>query len=214
MSQFYKVLKADPLGDPYTPNFQGAKPTQTYWCQLEGVDKDVSIGKQVRDDGQAALFPGQHVYGDLMYAKSQRGTEYWKFKSAKVPEGVTRPADSPAQATAQAATGMPPVQPGAVVGDGVPGWAVPLYNMVEYIYKEMKKMDSDAQPEVVSHTATTEGSAEQLPDVPAKVEQVGGEPLDEETKKTLDDIFTPPETPEDVTPEEPAAEPEPPTKEK
>lgn len=198
MSQFYKVLKADPLGDPYTPNFQGAKPTQTYWCQFEGVDKDVSVGKQVRDDGAPALVPGQQIYGDLMYAKSQKGTEYWKFKSAKVPEGVTRPADSPAQATAQQATGQQPIQ--GVVGDGIPGWAVPLYNMVEYIYKEMKKMDADNPDNNPDAAPAPEPE-------PAKgVEQVGGEPLDEETKKTLDDIFTP-ETPDDV-PTDDAPEPE------
>lgn len=183
MSQFYKVLKADPLGEPYTPNFTGAKPTQTYWSQLEGVDKDVSIGKQVREDGSPALVSGQHIYGDLMYAKSQKGTEYWKFKSAKVPEGVTRPADSPAQAQAQQATGQQP----QMVGDNIPGWAVPLYNMVEYIYKEMKKMDTDAEPEPETPAPAQTG-----------VESLTDEPVDEETKKTLDNIFGQPETPEDV----------------
>lgn len=177
MSQFFKVLKADPLGDPYTPNFQGAKPTQTYWCQFEGVDKDVSVGKQVRDDGAPALVPGQQVYGDLMYAKSQKGTEYWKFKSAKIPEGVERPANTPAQATAQQATG-------SEVGGQVPGWAVPLFNMVEYIYKEMKKMDTEAEDPIVEKQ-----------DAPATTE-VSAEPIDEDTKKTLDDIFGQPEVPE------------------
>lgn len=135
MSQFYKILKADPLGEPYTPSFEGAKATQTFWCQLEGVDKDVSIGKQVPN----VVNPGEHVYGDLVYAKSQKGTEYWKFKSSKVPDGVQRPANTPAQATAQAAVGS----------DVMPAWFTPVYNQINYIYKEMKKMDDggDIEPE-------------------------------------------------------------------
>lgn len=162
MPQFYKVLKADPLGEPYTPNFEGAKATQTFWCQLEGVDKDVSIGKQVPN----TLTPGESIYGDLVYAKSQRGTEYWKFKSSKVPEGVQRPATTPAQATAQQ----------AVQGDGVPAWFVPYGNMIDYIYKEMKKMDAD--------------SPEPAPATPEKVEPLpGSEPLSEEEQTKLDDIF-------------------------
>lgn len=168
MSQFYKILKADPLGDPWESH---GKSIQTWWCQVEDVDKDVSIGKQVGNNLRA----GQHVYGDLMYAKSQKGNEYWKFKSAQVPEGVPRPADSPQQATAQAAVGE--------VGGQVPGWAVPLYNMVEYIYKEMKKMESPADDAPAP--------------APAKaVEQIGGDPIDPETKATLDDIFGKSEEPE------------------
>lgn len=185
MSDFYKILKADPLGDPWTPKVAGAKPIQNYWCQVEGLDKDVSIGKQVREDGQPALFPGQQVYGDLVYAKSQRGTEYWKFKSQQVPEDVERPANTPAQATAQAAT-RPPVDMSATQ----PDWFQPWGNMITYIYNEMKKMDADAPAE--------EPTPEPVAEEPAKVEQLGGEPLDEETKKTLDDIFTPPESPDEV----------------
>lgn len=188
MAQFYKVLKADPLGDPWTPSFEGAKPTQNFWCQFEGVEKNVSVGKQVPN----TLVPGEQVYGDLVYAKSQKGNEYWKFKSQKVPDGVQRPASSPAQAQAQQATGQ-------VVGENVPGWAVPLYNMVEYIYKEMKKMetpDSDPMPKP--------STAEPLSQPVSKgVEQVGGgTPVDDVTKATLDGIFGAPETPEDVPPQE------------
>jgi len=183
MAQFYKVLKADPLGEPWTPNFPDAKPIQNYWCQVEGEEWDVSIGKQV----PGTVTPGESVYGDLLKAKSQKGTDYWKFKSQKVPEGVQRPASTPAQAQAQAAT--------TPVGDGVPGWAVPLYNMVEYIYKEMKKMDTDAEPEPPVEK-------------PAEVEQVAGEPLDEETKQTLDNIFGQPETPEDIPADEGDEEPQ------
>ena len=183
MADFYKVLKADPMGEPWTPNVPNAKALQNYWCQVEGQDKAVMIGKQVRDDGQPALTPGQQVYGNLLYAKSQKGTEYWKFKSEKVPDGVTRPASTPAQATAQAAVG--------VVGDAIPQWAVPLYNMTEYIYKEMRKMDDNPPVEVASPMKAE----------PKKVEQVAGEPIDEDTQATLDAIFGEPETPDDI-PEE------------
>lgn len=168
MAQFYKILKADPLGEPWESH---GKTNQTYWCQVEGEELAVSISKQVPN----TLTPGQHQYGDLMKAKSQKGTDYWKFKGAQVPEGVQRPADSPAQAVAQEA-----------VGDNIPAWALPLYNMVEYIYKEMKKMDT---------------SADEEPEVEAKQEVKGVEsltdtPVDEETQATLDGIFGAPEEPE------------------
>lgn len=181
MSQFYKVLKADPLGDPWTPNFPDAKPIQNWWGQLEGVDKNVSIGKQVGN----SVTPGEQIYGDLIYAKSQKsGNEYWKFKSAKVPDGVQRPASTPAQATAQAATGQP-----VNMSETMPGWFMPTYNMMLDIHKMLKDLHGgeDLTPELAPE--------------PAKVESLGDEPLDPETQTMLDDIFTPtpqPETPEDV----------------
>ena len=134
MAEFYKILKAEPLGDPWTPSFAGAKPIQNWWCQLEGVDKDVSIGKQVGN----SLHPGKHVYGDLKYAKSQKGNEYWKFDGQKVPEGVQRPADTPAQATAQQATSAEGYgEQWAEKNGAVPDWAKPMYNMVEHIYTDL-----------------------------------------------------------------------------
>lgn len=186
MADFYKILKADPLGDPWTPSQPGAKPIQNYWCQVEGQALAVSIGKQVGN----TLTPGEHVYGDLVYAKSQKGTEYWKFKSQQVPEGVQRPASTPAQAQAQAAT--TPQTPN--VGDAIPGWAIPMYNMVEFIYKEMKAMS-----DTPDHQPTPEPAKEE----PAHVEQIGSGPIDEETQKTLDNIFgSPDDAPEPEVPEE------------
>lgn len=182
MAQFYKILKADPLGEPWTPNAPDAKPIQNFWCQVEGEELAVSIGKQVGN----TLTPGESVYGDLMKAQSQKGTNYWKFKSAKVPDGVTRPASTPAQATAQAATGQ-----GVDLTGEMPGWFVPVYNMIEYIYKEMKKMDADAPAE--EPTPAPE---------PAKgVEVLAGE-VDEETQATLDSIFGEPPVVEPETPED------------
>lgn len=179
MAQFLKILKADALGDPWTPNAPDAKPIQNFWCQVEGQALAVSIGKQVGN----TLTPGEHVYGDLMYAKSQKGTEYWKFKSAKVPDDVQRPANSPAQAQAQAATGGgTPDMSGAM-----PGWFIPVANQVQYIYNEMKKMDSELEG--------AEPTAEIAP------LQVEGEPLDEATKAKLDDIFGKPEESAEPEPE-------------
>lgn len=180
MAEFYKILKADPMGDPYTPNQPGAKPILSYWCQVEGQDKAVMIGKQVRDDGQPALVPGQHVYGNLMYAKSQKGNEYWKFKSEQVPQGVQRPADSPAQATAQQATGAQAYgEQWAASNGAVPQWFIPYGNMIDYIYKEMKKMDADEPQEAQLDLS----EVETIKDATA--------PLDEETKAKLDEIFGP-----------------------
>jgi len=163
MAQFYEILKADPLGEPWTPNAPDAKPIQNYWCQVKEEDLPVSIGKQVGN----TVSPGDHVYGDLMKATSQKGTQYWKFKSQRVPDDVKRPASSPAQKTAQAA-----------LGDDMPAWAATMFNMVEYIYKEMKGMNGEDG-----------GTALKEPE-PEKVEQIAGnEPLDPETKAQLDDIF-------------------------
>lgn len=175
MADFYKILKADPLGEPWTPNKPGAKPIQNYWCQVEGQDWAVNVGRQVDNPLRA----GQHIYGDLTYAKSQKGTEYWKFKGQKVPDDVARPTDdpaTPAQATAQAATGT--------VGGEVPGWAVPLYNMVTEMHKIITGNDFD-EPEPAKPAEPATG-----------VEVLSGE-VDEETQQTLDNIFSPPETPED-----------------
>lgn len=175
MAEFFKILKADPLGDPWTPSQPGAKPVQNYWCQVEGQDKDVSIGRQVGNP----LTPGQHVYGDLTYAKSQKGNEYWKFKSVQVPEDVQRPADSPAQAQAQQAVG-------GNASDVIPGWAITMNNMIEYIYKEMKKMSDEPD---INESIVDAGKA------------VADTPAEEEVKVNLDDLFggeTVPEVPEEV----------------
>lgn len=129
MADFYKVLKADPLGEPWTPNKPGAKPIQNYWCQVDGQELPVSIGRQ---EGNP-LHPGQHVYGDLVFTKSQKGNTYLKFKSAQVPDDVTRPTDdpsTPAQATAQQAVG-------ADVSAPLPAGITPLVNQVKSIEQKL-----------------------------------------------------------------------------
>lgn len=189
MAQFFKILKADALGDPWTPNAPDAKPIQNYWCQVEGQDKPVSIGKQVGNH----LNAGEHVYGDLMYAKSQKGTEYWKFKSAKVPDGVQRPADTPAQAQAQQATGS---QPQPNMSAAMPEWFMPVANQIDYIFREMRKMDDNPKVAEAAHAeeAATETKAPEL--------EVVGEPLDPETATMLDDLFGKPgEEPAEPEPE-------------
>lgn len=166
MAGFYKILKADKLGDVWTPSMQGAKPLQRWWCQVEGQDKAVSINRQTDNE----LRPGQNVYGDLLYAKSQKGTEYWNFKGQKVPDGVQRPMDSPstpAQAAAQEA-----------VGGQMPAWFLPTHNMVKYIYDEMKKLET---PE--PHAQTKAFNDVMMDNEPA--------PATDAEKDMLDDIFGP-----------------------
>lgn len=169
MADFYKVLKADPMGEPWTPSQPNAKPIQAYWCQVEGQEKAVRIGRQTDNP----LRPGVHVYGDLMFAKSQKGTEYWNFKGQKIPDGVQRPTDSPsspAQATAQASVGD--------MSGQMPSWFLPTHNMVKYIYDEMKKLE----------TPTAEQQTKAFNDT--MMEPVVSEP-DEATKEMLDEIFGP-----------------------
>jgi len=175
MAQFYKVLQASPLGDPWTPQQEGAKPIQNFWCQVEGEELAVSIGKQVGN----TLAPGQSVYGDLVKATSQKGTQYWKFKSQKVPEGVARPADPAPQGAEGYADQWANKNQPKMIGTDIPGWAVPLYNMVEYVYKEMKKMSDE--PDI--------NDTKPAPEVPAE-EPKKEEPVD------LDDLFETPK--EDV----------------
>lgn len=188
MADFYKILKADPLGDPWTPNKPGAKPIQNWWCQVEGQDWAVSIGKQVGNN----LRPGQHVYGDLKYTKGQKGTEYWKFESQKVPDDVQRPTDdpaTPAQATAQQATGG-----GRDMSAEMPAWFTPVYNMLKEMHKVVTGQDFETEPAAAPTPTPTPAAKPE----PQKPEQIAGEPIDKETQETLDNIFTPPETPEDV----------------
>ena len=186
MSQFYKVLKADPLGEPWTPNAPDAKPIQNYWCQVEGEELAVSIGKQVGNH----LTPGESIYGDLMKATSQKGTNYWKFKSAKIPEGTVRPASTPAQATAQQATGHR-----VDMSAKQPDWFQPWANLILDTYKMVKELHGGLEK---GAAVKEEPVAEPVAEEPKKVEQIGGEPIDEETKQVLDDIFTPPEIPDEV----------------
>lgn len=195
MADFYKILKADALGEPWTPSQAGAKPVQNYWCQVEGQDWAVSVGRQVDNP----LAPGTHIYGDLTYAKSQKGTEYWKFKGQKVPDDVQRPADSPAQATAQQATGTFPGQPTANMSAQMPDWFIPVNNMILFIYKELRKM-SDEPEQVTSIPGANYSGANKPQPKQTKPEVIGGAPLDEETKANLDNIFG--DEPEVTPPEE------------
>lgn len=132
MADYYKVLTADALGEPYTPNFPDAKPLQSYWCQVEGQDKQVMITRQVGNPVQ----PGDQVYGDLAYAKSQKGNEYWKFKSQKVPDGMPRPV-SATQQVVQQATGAAPVN----ASTSIPEWFIPFAKQIDYIYREMHALE-------------------------------------------------------------------------
>ena len=98
MPQFYQVLKADPIGDPYTPSMAGAKPLQSFWCQVEGVEEGVMISKQVPNT--PSLTEGH--YGVLEQRTSKKGNQYWKFTSMQMPQGTSKPRYD-AQPEAQAA---------------------------------------------------------------------------------------------------------------
>lgn len=194
MAYFHKILKADPLGEPWTPSQPGAKPIQNYWCQVEGQEWAVSVGRQVDNP----LTPGMHIYGDLTYAKSQKGTEYWKFKGQKVPDDVQRPADTPAQATAQQATGQQPTgQAPTNMSATMPDWFIPINNMILFMYKELRKMSDEPEQVPTIQGANYSGANKPQPKTP---EVVGGAPLAPEVQANLDNIFG--EEPEFEPPEE------------
>jgi hypothetical protein len=161
MSQFYRVLKADPLGDPWESH---GKQNQSYWCQVENEELPVKISKQVGN----TLSPGDTVYGDLMKATSQKGTSYWKFQAAKVPEGTARPASIPALT-------QPPVDMSA----NQPEWFKPWANVLTDMHKMIKEMYGVQDEDT-------------LPEPPAgSVVQLAGEPLSDEAKAQLNSIFGP-----------------------
>lgn len=87
MPQFYRVLKADPLDGTYTPNKPGAKPLQSFWCQVEGVEEPVMMSKQVPNT--PSLTEGH--YGVLESRTSAKGNSYWKFTSMPIPQGQSKP---------------------------------------------------------------------------------------------------------------------------
>lgn len=97
MPQFYRVLKADPIGDPYTPSMAGAKPLQSFWCQVEDVDDPVMISKQVPNT--PSLTEGH--YGVLEQRTSAKGNPYWKFTSMQMPQGTSKPKYDAASAPVQ-----------------------------------------------------------------------------------------------------------------
>lgn len=108
-----------------------------------------------------------------MKATSQKGTNYWKFRSAKVPEGVTRPASTPAQHQAQQATGVD-------MSATMPDWFQPWANVLETIYRDVKALKGE-------ETTTIPGVTKKAP-----VET----PVDDGTLAVIKEIF--PETPEGV----------------
>lgn len=170
MADFYKILKADKLGAPWESH---GHDNQTFWCQVEGQDKAVSISKQVPTE----LHPGQFVYGELMYAKSQKGTEYWKLKSVQVPEGVQRPTDEPFASPASAPSQAP------VDSSVMPAWFAE--------FKEQLNNIEDAIIEV--HNVVVEGRKP----MPADFGKVATDPsqldVSDGTKAVLDDMFNEPE---------------------
>lgn len=86
MPQFYKVLKADPIGDPFTPNRPNAKELQSFWCQVEGQNLPVMMNKQVPNT--PSLTQGHYGVLELAHGKN---TDYMKFTSMQVPQGTSIP---------------------------------------------------------------------------------------------------------------------------
>lgn len=123
MGQFYKILKSNKLGEPYNSH---GKDVQSWWCQVEGQELPVMIGKMVGNE----LHPGQHVYGDLIQRQGKKGP-YWKFQGSQVPDGVERPQDAPA-----------PAAPEPREQFDMPAWFIPYGNMIEQMHPLICGTDS------------------------------------------------------------------------
>lgn len=179
MPQFYRVLKADPLGEPWTnPNVVGAKPTQKFWCQVEGVDEPVMIGKQVPNT--PSLTEGH--YGVLEDATSSKGNAYKKFTSMQIPQGTSKPQYAGVTEPQPAGT--------AQVDDTiVPTWFHPYARVLKEVAEYVREQRGEAAivnpaPEEPD-TATEEH----------KEEPMAGTTL---TKAELDDMFGGEVTPLDI----------------
>lgn len=170
MSKFYEILTASPLGDPWG---EGNK-NQTYWCQVDGIDFPVSIS------AQKPINPGDQKYGDLITddGKPFKGakSEYYRFKSAMVPQGTQRP-----QSTGNAA---PTQQTNTAVDDSVvPQWFNPYAIMLKQMYEweKMKHIPVPKEEEPFYEPKPEEKKVE----APA-TEPIGGGSI---TKEELEDIF-------------------------
>lgn len=183
MAQFYTLTEVSMMGDPYFPPEPGAKPVQSYWCQVAEEELPVMIGKQVRDDGQPALQVGDQVYGELLKRTSGKGNPYWKYKSEKIPEGTPRPQQAPrtpAQAVAQETIGA------------VPGWFLPVANQINDIERMVKAIYSDIGGEVTQKTLNDAYVDPEPTPSPTAVPPANEQPdsvIDPETEKSLKEIF-------------------------
>lgn len=182
MPQFYRVLKADPLGDPYTPNRPNAKPLQSFWCQVAGVVEPVMMSKQVPNT--PSLTEGH--YGVLEDKVSQSGNAYKKFTSMQTPQGTQRPRYDAQEATTQSA-------PTATQADAqtvhpsdqkdMPFWFAPYAMKINYVYDQMKQVDQpvvgEPLPQMFALTEANKADEE-------AVETIGDTTI---TKDELEDIF-------------------------
>lgn len=155
--KFFRILKADPLGDPWTPSVAGAKPIQGFWCQFAGVEHPVKVNKQVPNT--PSLTEGQ--FGYLLEKTSAKGNSYYEFKGQKIPEGMSAPRYDGGEATA--APVAPAPTPHASDQKDVPYWFAPYAMMIKFIYDEMKGVSPDTpitQTQVLDEAKKSEESAE------------------------------------------------------
>lgn len=130
--KFFRILKADPLGEPWSAN---GGTFQTFWCQFAGVEHPVKVNKKA--GSTPSLTTGQ--FGYLLEQTSQKGTKYYQFKGQQVPQGMAIPsyadAAEPSQ-PAQPAPSQAPVHPSDQ--KEMPYWFAPYAMKINFIYEEMK----------------------------------------------------------------------------
>lgn len=186
--KFYRVLKADPLGDPWTPSAANAKPLQTFWCQFEGVDKPVQMAKQIPNT--PSLTYGQ--FGYLIPAKSQKGTDYFKFKSQQAPPEMEQPRYDATDGAVATSSTPSPTQPHPSAQVDIPLWFAPFGIMIRGLHEDLI---GRAQRGVDEHPPTEDRpltqtevleEAKQLDDEPPTVEGIGGGTI---TQDELENIF-------------------------
>ena len=167
MSQFYNILEYQE-GDTYPSKFNGD--LQTFWLTIEGVEGTIKVDKKVGNYPKL----GQN-YGYLETKLNKKGGTYFKFHGEKIPEGTAVPAGGTPPRPVQHSTPQN-------TSTGMPAWFVPVAKQIDYIYQEMKKVDSEEPLPAV------EVEEEEENPVQTKLNA-----LSPEVKATMDDIFGPSE---------------------
>jgi len=159
VTKFYKVVSASPLGDPFM-NSHG-KSQQSFWCQIDGVDLPVMITKN--EGNTPSLTQGN--YGFLAELKHGKKTDYYRFRSAPIPQGMEVPSYAEVKTTV-------PTRPAVVSDSDIPMWFVPfgaaIKEILTYI-REQKAEDAIVAP-TSPETATEDFPKDNkidLKDIPA-----------------------------------------------
>jgi len=169
MSQWYNLIEATPYKEPWKSNYGGMN--QTFFCKIEGVEESVMINKQAGNTPKLGA-----IYGSL---EVKPGKDYLKFNGEKMPEGESIPQyDAPAPQQSSGTWARQEQSPKDQFD--MPAWFIPYGNMIEQLHRAQFPDDKS------SFDLKDLGEKEEI-SIPED------EPMTDEEKAKLDDIFGPTE---------------------